>query len=178
MIPETEEIPEETSLPEIHVQVGEAEIAVYSSRTGIEGSGKENDPYLVYSNEDWVAVTTRRPYSNSGNLLGCIRLEGDIEFDKLDAAVQAQTLNLNKKTFDGNGYSIKNLTKPLFGVANGTVKNLVLSGVSIEETSNGKHVGAIARAVTGALTVENCYVTGSTDSEALSPTEGTMQQAD
>lgn len=90
---------------------------MYSSRTGITGSGKEDDPYLVYSNEDWVTVTTRRPYSNSGNLRGCIRLEGDIEFDKLEAAVQAETLNLNDKTFDGNGYSIKNLTKPLFGVA-------------------------------------------------------------
>lgn len=167
VIPETEEIPEETSLPEIHVQVGEAEIAVYSSRTGITGSGEEDDPYLVYSNEDWVTVTTQGPYSNSGNLQGCIRLEGDIEFDKLDAAVQDKTLNLSGKTVDGNGYSIKNLTKPLFGVANGTVKNLVLSGVSIEETSTGKHVGAIARAVTGALTVENCYVTGSTDSEAF-----------
>ena len=172
VIPETEEIPEETSLPEIHVQVGEAEIAVYSSRTGIKGSGKENDPYLVYSNEDWVTVTTQGPYSNSGNLQGCIRLEGDIEFDKLDAAVQDNTLNLSGKTVDGNGYSIKNLTKPLFGVANGTVKNLVLSGVSIEETSNGKHVGAIARAVTGALTVENCYVTGSTDSEAFIANRG------
>ena len=172
VIPETEEIPEETSLPEIHVQVGEAEIAVYSSRTGIKGSGKEDDPYLVYSNEDWVTVTTQSPYSNSGNLQGCIRLEGDIEFDKLDAAVQDNTLNLSGKTFDGNGYSIKNLTKPLFGVANGTVKNLVLSGVSIEETSNGKHVGAIARAVTGALTVENCYVTGSTDSEAFIANRG------
>ena len=170
VIPEKEEIPEETSLPEIHVQVGEAEIAVYSSR--ITGSGKEDDPYLVYSNEDWVTVTMQRPYSTYGNLRGCIRLEGDIEFDKLDAAVQAETLNLNDKTFDGNGYSIKNLTKPLFGVANGTVKNLVLSGVSIEETSNGKHVGAIARAVTGALTVENCYVTGSTDSEAFIANRG------
>ena len=172
VIPETEEIPEETSLPEIHVQVGEAEIAVYSSRTGITGSGKEDDPYLVYSNEDWVTVTTQMPYSNSGNLQGCIRLEGDIEFDKLDAAVQDNTLNLSGKTVDGNGHSIKNLTKPLFGVANGTVKNLVLSGVSIEETSNGKHVGAIARAVTGALTVENCYVTGSTDSEAFIANRG------
>lgn len=170
VIPETEEIPEETSLPEIHVQVGEAGIAVYSSR--ITGSGKEDDPYLVCSNEDWVTVITKRPYSTYGNLRGCIRLEGDIEFDKLDADVQAKTLNLNDKTFDGNGYSIKNLTKPLFGVANGTVKNLVLSGVSIEETSNGKHVGAIARAVTGALTVENCYVTGSTDSEAFIANRG------
>lgn len=170
VIPDKEEIQEETSLPEIHVQVGEAGIAVYSSR--ITGSGKEDDPYLVCSNEDWVTVTMQSPYSNSGNLKGCIRLEGDIEFDKLDADVQAKTLNLNDKTFDGNGYSIKNLTKPLFGVANGTVKNLVLSGVSIKETSNGKHVGAIARAVTGALTVENCYVTGSTDSEAFIANRG------
>lgn len=80
--------------------------------------------------------------------------------------------NLSGKTVDGNGYSIKNLTKPLFGVANGTVKNLVLSGVSIKETSNGKHVGAIAGAVTGALTVENCYVTGSTDREAFIANRG------
>ena len=40
VIPESEEIPEDTALPEIHVQVGDAGIALYADE-GITGSGTE-----------------------------------------------------------------------------------------------------------------------------------------
>ena len=156
VIPESEEIPEDTALPEIHVQVGDAGIALYSDR--IEGQGTEEDPWQIKNEEDWKTITTSRRYCNSGNLQGCIRLEGNIDFSQIKEESRKIPLKLNGKTFDGNGYPIENLTKPLFSVANGTVKNLILPDVEIEGNGNQ---GAIAEAVVNKATIEKCYISGS-----------------
>ncbi len=156
VIPESEEIPEGTALPEIHVQVGDAGIALYSGR--IEGQGTEENPWQIKNEEDWVTITTNPRYCNSGNLQGCIRLEGKIDFSQIKEESRKIQLNLNDKTFDGNGYPIENLTKPLFSVANGTVKNLILPDVEIDGNENQ---GAIAQTVGGKATIENCYISGS-----------------
>ena len=156
VIPESEEIPEDTALPEIHVQVGDAGIALYSGR--IEGQGTEEDPWQIKNEEDWKTITTSRRYCNSGNLQGCIRLEGNIDFSQIKEESRKIPLKLNGKTFDGNGYPIENLTKPLFSVANGTVKNLILPDVEIEGNGNQ---GAIAEAVVNKATIEKCYISGS-----------------
>ena len=156
VIPESEEIPEDTDLPEIHVQVGDAGIALYSSR--IEGKGTEDNPWQVKDEKDWETITTSRPYCNSGNLLGCIRLEGKIDFSKIKEESRNISLKLNGNIFDGNGYPIENLTQPLFEIANGTVKNLILSDVKIEGKENQ---GAIAKTVGNKATIEKCYISGS-----------------
>lgn len=156
VIPESEEIPEDTALPEIHVQVGDAGIALYSG--GIEGQGTEENPWQIKNEEDWVTITTNSRYCNSGNLKGCIRLEGKIDFSQIKKESRKILLKLNDKTFDGNGYPIENLTKPLFSVANGTVKNLILPDVEIDGNGNQ---GAIAQTVGGKATIENCYISGS-----------------
>ena len=156
VIPESEEIPEDTALPEIHVQVGDAGIALYSG--GIEGQGTEENPWQIKNEEDWKTITTNSRYCNSGNLKGCIRLEGKIDFSKINEENRKIPLKLNGKTFDGNGYPIENLTKPLFSVANGTVKNLILPDVEIEGNGNQ---GAIAEAVVNKATIEKCYISGS-----------------
>ena len=156
VIPESEEIPEDTDLPEIHVQVGDAGIALYSGR--IEGQGKEENPWQVKDEEDWETITTSPRYCKSGNLQGCIRLEGKIDFSKIKEESRKISLKLNGKTFDGNGYPIENLTKPLFSVANGTVKNLILPDVEIDGNGNQ---GAIAQTVGDKATIENCYISGS-----------------
>lgn len=156
VIPESEEIPEDTALPEIHVQVGDAGIALYSGR--IEGKGTEENPWQIKNEEDWETITTSRPYCNSGNLQGCIRLEGKIDFSKINEESRKKSLKLNDKIFDGNGYPIENLTKPLFSVANGTVKNLVLPDVKLDGNENQ---GAIAQTVGGKATIEQCYISGS-----------------
>ena len=66
-------------------------------------------------------------------------------------------------TFDGGNFEIKGLTAPLFGGANGSIKNVKLVDVNIVETVN-PNVGALARYVQalGAdpLTVDNCSVSG------------------
>ena len=156
VIPESEEIPEDTALPEIHVQVGDAGIALYSGR--IEGQGTEENPWQIKNEEDWVTITTNPRYCKYGNLQGCIRLEGKIDFSKINEESRKIPLKLNGKTFDGNGYPIENLTKPLFSVANGTVKNLILPDVEIEGNGNQ---GAIAEAVVNKATIEKCYISGS-----------------
>lgn len=156
VIPESEEIPEDTALPEIHVQVGDAGIALYSGR--IEGQGTEENPWQVKDEKDWETITTSRRYCNSGNLQGCIRLEGKIDFSQIKEEIRKKSLKLNDNIFDGNGYLIENLTKPLFSVANGTVKNLILPDVEIDGNGNQ---GAIAQTVGGKATIENCYINGS-----------------
>ena len=156
VIPESEEIPEDTALPEIHVQVGDAGIALYSGR--IEGQGTEENPWQVKDEKDWETITTSRRYCNSGNLQGCIRLEGKIDFSQIKEEIRKKSLKLNDNIFDGNGYPIENLTKPLFSVANGTVKNLILPDVEIDGNGNQ---GAIAQTVGGKATIENCYINGS-----------------
>ena len=156
VIPESEEIPEDTALPEIHVQVGDAGIALYSGR--IDGQGTEENPWQVKDEKDWETITTNSRYCKYGNLQGCIRLEGKIDFSKIKEESRKIPLKLNGKTFDGNGYPIENLTKPLFSVANGTVKNLILPDVEIEGNGNQ---GAIAEAVVNKATIEKCYISGS-----------------
>ena len=67
------------------------------------------------------------------------------------------------KTVIGNGYAIKGLTAPLFGVTNASFKGLHLRDVNINETVN-PIVGALARRVTAVEgnfpTISNCSVSG------------------
>jgi len=51
------------------------------------------------------------------------------------------------------------ISQPLFSVLEGTVKNLILSNVTI--TGDGEHVGAVARTVGNNSQIENCYISGS-----------------
>ena len=68
MIPESEEIPEDTALPEIHVQVGDAGIALYADE-GITGSGTLEDPYVITTADQWSIVMgkgNKNQYNGSG----------------------------------------------------------------------------------------------------------------
>ena len=55
VIPESEEIPEDTALPEIHVQVGDAGIALYADE-GITGKGTKEYPYVICNVKQWFTV--------------------------------------------------------------------------------------------------------------------------
>ena len=68
-------------------------------------------------------------------------------------------------TFDGGkdeGFEIKGLSAPLFGITEANVKNLKLTDVNIVETET-PNVGAIARSIVGnpLSTLSNCAVSGS-----------------
>ena len=93
----------------------------FDAETIITGSGKENDPYVIKSPEDWVKVMTRGTrYNKYGNLQGYFALGESID---LSEAGEWSASNLSK-TFDGRGYEISGLKQPLFSVVTGTVKNL------------------------------------------------------
>ena len=67
------------------------------------------------------------------------------------------------KTVLGNGYAIKGLTAPLFGITNASIKGLHLRDVNINETEN-PNIGALARQITATAdidpVVEHCSVSG------------------
>ncbi len=157
VIPESEEIPEDTALPEIHVQVGDAGIALYADE-GITGSGTEADPYVICTAKQWSKVmgSQRNQYNGSlYNVNKYIRLGDDIDLS--GESWESRTLTT---CLDGDGYALSGISQPLFSVLNGTVKNLILSDVKIEGTGNQ---GAIAQTVgnENKATIEKCYVSGS-----------------
>lgn len=156
VIAESEEIPEDTDLPEIHVQVGDAGIALYADE-GITGSGTETDPYVICNVEQWSKVmgSQRNQYNGYSpyNVNKYIRLGDDIDLS--GESWESRTLTT---CLDGDGYALSGISQPLFNVLNGTVKNLILSGVGIEGKGNQ---GAIAKTVGDNATVEKCYVSGS-----------------
>ena len=85
------------------------------------------------------------------------------------------------KTVIGNGYAIKGLTAPLFGVTNASIKGLHLRDVNINETVT-PIVGALARRVTAVEgnfpTISNCSVSGqiTVDIKDFAPTVAENQQ--
>jgi len=165
VIPESEEIPEDTALPEIHVQVGDAGIALYADE-GITGSGTLEDPYVITTADQWSIVMgkgNKNQYNGSGqynsNVNKYIKLGNNIDLSEVDPW-EERTLTT---CLDGDGYTLSGISQPLFSSVKGTVKNLVLSNVKIKEAKNFKHVGAIARTTAGTAIIENCYVEGAKD---------------
>lgn len=157
VIPESEEIPEDTALPEIHVQAGDAGIALYADE-GITGSGTEADPYVICTAEQWSKVMgkNQRNQYNGNSFYGVskyIKLGADIDLS--GESWESRTLTT---CLDGDGYALSGISQPLFSVLKGTVKNLILSDVKIEGNGNQ---GAIAETVGDKATVEKCYVSGS-----------------
>lgn len=159
VIPESEEIPEDTALPEIHVQVGDAGIALYADE-GITGSGTEADPYVICTVDQWSTVMgeNKRNQYNGNSFYGVskyIKLGADIDLS--GESWESRTLTA---CLDGDGHKLSGISQPLFSVLNGTVKNLILSDVRIEGTGNQ---GAIAQTVgnENKATIEKCYVSGS-----------------
>lgn len=157
VISESEEIPEDTALPEIHVQVGDAGIALYAANK-IEGKGTKADPYVICDAEQWSTVMgkNQRNQYNGNKPFGVstyIKLGADIDLSGRSWGSRTLTACL-----DGDGYELSGISQPLFNVLNGTVKNLILSDVRIEGTGNQ---GAIAKTVGDKATIEKCYISGS-----------------
>lgn len=127
---------------------------------GIEGTGTEEDPFIIDSPADWVTVMEygewNGKYNRYGSLLGCIALDKDIclKGESWDLAA------LNGFTFDGRGHKIEGINQPLFSAVKGTVKNLILTDVDIKESNRQQHVGAIARQTSDTANIQNCAVMG------------------
>ena len=135
------------------------------------GSGTENDPYLIYSEEDLRNIGRAEGWS-----LDChYKLMRDLTLEKPPSGQSNWSpIGIDKNnpftgTFDGNGKTISDMTivngSPgaigLFGYIKGEnarVENLGIIDVNIEMDSNYL-VGAIAGVIYSG-TVRNCYATG------------------
>ncbi|KHD37442.1 hypothetical protein NL50_04505 [Clostridium acetobutylicum] len=123
------------------------------------GKGTENDPYIINTAQQLENIQCDPgAYYKLGNN---IDLKG-INWTPIGINSNVQFTG----TFDGNGYTIENLTTNrlgtdvtgLFGyVNNGNIKNLKLSNVNIIGRTD---TGAIAGSVTGTSTIDNCSADG------------------
>ncbi len=84
-----------------------------------------------------------------------VQLTANIDLDG-QALTAMSTFN---GSFDGQGYTISNVTGNLFGTVNGTVKNLNVKNVNVLNTSKGGANGFIKTVANGGL-VDNCKVSG------------------
>ena len=126
----------------------------------LDGSGTEEDPYLIATEEDLISVST--VVNGSASFASAhYKMTADIYMTVVDFTPIGQT---NKFTgvFDGDGYTISNLmiNQPseanvgLFGfVEGGTVKNV---GVRSGSINGGTRVGAIVGRTMYA-TILNCF---------------------
>lgn len=121
----------------------------------------------------------RNKLDENGKIYGKYRLGANIVFDQGETfqPIGKAAQNPFIGEFDGNGYTIKNLTLKadeqsystlylgLFAYNNGTIKNLIIDNVSLEITKcSYLYAGAIAGAMVntgGRGKVINCYVKGS-----------------
>ena len=151
-------------------------LSVQASNANLSGSGTSEDPYLIESAEALIAFGAD---VNSGNdyLDKYVVLKANITLSDVWIPIGNGTRsgssykgNAFKGTFDGGGYSISGLiinaaeadaAIGLFGVVDGgTVKNLTLSDVSIEASSN-KNAGAAIGLMVNNSTADNITVSGS-----------------
>lgn len=151
-------------------------LSVQASNANLSGSGTKEDPYVIESTE---ALTAFCADVNSGNDYSgkYVVLKTNIALSDVWTPIgngarsgSSYTGNAFKGTFDGGEHSISGLTINaaeadaaigLFGVVDGgTVKNLTLSDVSIEASSN-KNAGAAIGLMVNNSTADNITVSGS-----------------
>ena len=117
----------------------------------MSGTGTENDPYVVETAEDFVAIQK--------NLSSHYRLDADISVSSNTGAIVEGTFG---GVFDGNGHTVDvtivgatsgtNTYDSLFGVVSGKIKNLTVTGT----VGGSDKVAGIAGKLTGTASVDNC----------------------
>ena len=137
--------------------VREAFVALESGRVDSSFRNKTDGYYEIYSTEQFLALASNCSYSFTNN--NC-RLMSDIDL----STGFAQSININKCVFDGNGYSITGLNKALFNdVSNDSViKNLSISGNITSTTDRAILANNISES-----NVEDVIVSGSITHKGL-----------
>ena len=116
----------------------------------MSGSGTENDPYIVETEDDFVSIQSK--------LSAHYKLNSDLEFESTTGAIVEGTFT---GVFDGNGHTVElsisvessstNTYDSLFGVSKGTIKNLIITG----SVSGSDKVAGVVGKIEGGL-VDNC----------------------
>ena len=128
------------------------------------GSGKENDPYQVYTASDLTGVYRKGYFKlmNDIDLTDYINQFSPTEGWESIGREGSETIH-----FDGNGHKITGLwcnsTRDNTGLfscfANGTIKNLTVEVASGKQVKGGSNTGIlIGKMING--TIENCKVSG------------------
>ena len=141
-----------------------------------EGSGTEDDPYVIRTKQTLRALGEASIYWDKHFVLG----------DDIDMKGSSCTLGICSESsfsgkFDGNGHVIRGLilgnssdSSPvwnggLFGYLTGEVRNLALEDCKVIGGMNSRRIGLLAGTNAGTLT--NCFVSGSItvgeDSESI-----------
>ena len=130
-----------------HSDYTESEVASMYLKTG---SGTPEDPYLIYGSADFTNFITN--VNNGTTASASYKLGSDVSVSGTNAITTAFT-----GTFDGNGYTISNLSHSLFNIVDdGVVKNVTLKNVGI--SSSAANVGAIAGIAQGYSRIYNCGI--------------------
>ncbi len=140
---------------------------LYNQAETPSGSGTEGSPYDASTPATVVWLT-----ENTDAWSGHIELSGDLDLTGADFTPIGTSSTPFTGTFNGGGYTLDGLTidgssgglrVPIdnvgfFGYVNGgTISNIKLTDVTV---SGGDNVGVMVGYLTGAATIENCYVTG------------------
>ncbi len=115
----------------------------------IDGSGTEEDPFLISNTDDWYKYINNNAY---------VRLENDLDFSGLELLPQS----LRNLHLDGNGKTISNINIKESGIfsnlISSSIKNLTVQNISIQaEDENVTSLGTITSCATGS-TFENIVV--------------------
>ena len=137
---------------------------------GLSGSGTEKDPYIISSAEDLYYFGQQVNAGNISYSSGFFKMTGDISLPEPENGNPDNWEPVSfPGTFDGGGYTIKNMIVTegnpwgyygLFGILSGTVMNLNLESPVIN-IANEKTAFAGAIAGASECDIINCHVTGS-----------------
>lgn len=123
----------------------------------LKGSGTDTDPYIIGSEADWRYFSDNAKEESNYTQNKYFKLNSDIDMSSSDAVKTVAHFN---GTFDGNGHIISGATingSGLFGVVNGTVKNMAMLGATINATDVWS-APLVSSLKSGSIT--DCYVGG------------------
>jgi len=134
------------------------------------GSGTAEDPYLIGTVKELLALSSLTNDDSSEYLSKCYRMDADIDMTAIDnfTPVAAPSSAAFSGTFDGDNHKITNLTETVTSTAaglfshvnDGTIKNVNVASAII--SSSQSSVGGIAGRVDGKnSTIQNCVFQGS-----------------
>ena len=129
------------------------------SETMFSGSGTEDDPYLISSEEDWNYLADN--VNNGTNYNGkYFQLTEDISVSTMVGGSEGHEFS---GTFDGDGHKLTvnisntstQFVAPFHRVSGGSIKNLYVDGTV---SSNQYHMSGLVGRATGTVNISNCVV--------------------
>ena len=134
----------------------DSEVAEKEILENLDGEGTAESPYLIYSNYDFSQFAVKA--NETGGTSAYSRLMANI--DAGDEITEPFSGTFEGGTdVNGNFYKISGLTHALFNtIDGGTVKNVILTKVGIQDGDNDGDAGAICNKALGATRIYNCGI--------------------